>query len=159
MDPSTDLGLMMAFMRDLVNGDGDRDLWCRRLGDLKDRGLIRQTQSGRSLATETGKPLWEHAKRAVAREALGLSAPQARRPCFVVFDSEERPVAFQEWDQAVAFARWQMESHPEPFSHVRMPEDAVELWDRSSLSQGEADLLEETGQAPVCAPTKEDAAA
>lgn len=158
MDPATDLGLMMAFMRDLVNGEGDRELWTRRLQDLKTRGLIRQTQSGRSLPTEPGISLWNHAKRAVARETLGLSDPQARRPYFVVFDSEERPVAFQEWDQAVAFARWQIESHPQAFAQVRMPEDAVELWDHSAFSQREVALLAEHGQAAINKSTGEEAA-
>ena len=124
----------------------------------QDPGLIRQTQSGRSLPTETGQALWDYAKRAVAREVLGLTDAKSRRPCFVVFDSEERPVAFTEWDIAVSFARWQMEMRPDAYLGIGVPEDVVELWDRSSLSPGEAERLDEAGQVAVARDAGEAAA-
>ncbi len=147
--PTTDLALMMAFMRDLVNGQGEREPWTARIQDLKARGYLRQTHSGRALPTEAGLALWAHAKRAIAREVLGLADPQARKPFFCVLDAEGRPVGFTEWECAVAFARWQMESRPAAFHSVSMPEDAVELWDRSSISPEAALRLDESGHVQV----------
>lgn len=147
--PSTDLALMMAFMRDLMNGEGERETWTARIQELKARGYLRQTHSGRPLPTETGLGLWAHAKRAIAREVLGVSEPQSRKPCYVVFDAEGKPIAFHEWDWAVAFARWQCEARPAAFIDVRMPEDLVELWDRSSLSPETVLAIDESGHAQV----------
>lgn len=150
-----DLALMVSFIRWLFSGEGLKEEYAAALADLKARGLVRQTHVGRPMPSEHGLPLWNHARRVIATETL-LSPGSLRRPCFVVMDASMRATAFRDWDQAVRFARWEMETHPGAFGPISLPEDLVEVWDRALVSQEEAARLEKDGAVALALPEPVD---
>lgn len=145
----SDLELMVDLARDLCMGAGENDAFVLRLRELKSRDLIWQSKIGRALPTQKGRDLWAHATSIIAGEVLYGRCAEARRPCFVVFDAEDKPLAFRCWDDAVAFARWLKDSSPDAFGTVGNAEDLVETWERANLSSDEADRLEREGSVAI----------
>jgi len=153
-DPATDTALMLSFIRWLVGGGGSREEYTAAIDALKSRGLVHQTRAGRPLPTEAGASLWAHARRVVSAEILGAQG-QLRRPCFVVYGADGRPVGFRDWDDAVSYARWAMEENPDAFAHAGRPEDLVEAWDRALVSPEEAERIEQDGTSVLNQPSQE----
>ena len=152
---ATDVELMVALAKDMAHGTGEVDEFVVRMRELKGRELVWQSKIGRPMPTAKGRPLWDHAFSIVAGGILYGRAAESRRPCFVVFDTEGRPLAFRCWDDAVAFARWLMGAASMSFSAVENPEDLVESWERAHLSPVEAARLESEGAVPIPSPADE----
>jgi hypothetical protein len=124
-----DLDIMASFLGMLLDGEGDEEgeRWTAGLSELKSRGLVRQTRSGRPMPTAKGRALWSHARSVRARALLG-ERPDAGRPFFVVFGWRGGGLAFRDWVSASYHAHALVKQGFAPHGGIGAPEDLIEIW-------------------------------
>jgi hypothetical protein len=133
---TADLELMASFLGMLLDGEGDEGgaRWALELGELKARGLVRQTRVGRPMPTLKGRALWTHVRAVRARMALGKAA-SAGQPFFVVFGPSKGGIAFRDWAAAQSHARTLVEGgFLGKNGSLSGPEDLIETWPASHLA-------------------------